>query len=246
MLDLHIFCIFVGDNALSGDENEKTYGKANENNMKRNIINILGVTFVLGIITIGLLQWRTAAQYPNAIADVGGENITTPTALVMGKYPYYRQADPAWATLPVGSDGETMAAVGCTLTSIAMGLSGLGHPLTPGEVNEKLTQNGGFTKNGYVIWGKVATLTEGAIEVVTVDNSYARLDRELAANRPVIVKVLLGGVVQHWVLVVGKERQEYIALDPLNKAKQPVPLSSLSNKIYAMRVFTMRKMTKEG
>lgn len=239
MLDLHIFCIFVGDNALSGDANEKTYGKGNGNNMKRHIITLLGVVCILGIITIGLLQWRTAAQYPNALAAVGGENITTPTALVMGKYPYYRQADPAWATLPVGSDGETMAAVGCTLTSIAMGLSGLGHPLTPGDVNEKLTQNGGFTKNGYVIWGKVATLTEGAIEVVTVDSSYARLDRELAANRPVIVKVLLSGVVQHWVLVVGKEGREYIALDPLNKAKQPVPLSSLSNNIYAMRVFTM-------
>ena len=215
-------------------------------NKKRSIIiGVLGTAFILGM-GIVALKWWTAAQNPTAIASVGGEVLTlpvpeTPAALVLGKYPYYLQADPAWANMPVGNSGETMSAVGCTLTSISMGLSGLGHPLTPGEVNAKLTQNGGFTKNGYVIWGKVATLTEGAIEVVTVDNSYARFDRELAANRPVIVKVLLGGIVQHWVLVVGKEGREYIALDPLNKAKQPVPLSSVSSKIYAMRVFKMRK-----
>jgi hypothetical protein len=118
-----------------------------------------------------------------------------------------------------------------------MGLSGLGYPLTPGEVNAKLTSNAGFTDNGYVIWNKVATLINGAVAVVPVDNSYARIDRELAANRPVIVKILLGGIVQHWVLVVGKEGQEYIALDSLNKPQKPVLLSSLSSNIYAVRVF---------
>lgn len=83
----------------------------------------------------------------------------------------------------------------------------------------------------------MATLTNGAVAVVPVDNSYARIDRELAANRPVIVKILLGGIVQHWVLVVGKEGHEYIALDSLNKTKKPVLLSSLSSNIYAVRVF---------
>lgn len=102
-----------------------------------------------------------------------------------------------------------------------MGLSGLGYPLTPGEVNAKLTSNAGLTDNGYVIWSKVATLTNTAVAVVPVDNSYARIDRELAANRPVIVKVLLGVSFNIGVLVVGKEGQEYIALDSLNKPKNP-------------------------
>ncbi|MDX9990142.1 C39 family peptidase [Thiothrix unzii] len=211
-------------------------------NKKRSIIvGVLGTAFILGM-GIVALKWWTTAQNPSAIASVGGEVLTlpvpeAPAALVMGKYPYYLQADPAWANMPVGSSGEPMSAVGCTLTSIAMGLSGLGYPLTPGEVNAKLTSNAGLTDNGYVIWNKVATLTKGAVAVVPVDNSYARIDRELAANRPVIVKVLLGGIVQHWVLVVGKEGQEYIALDSLNKTKKPVLLSSLSSKIYAVRVF---------
>ena len=211
-------------------------------NKKRSIIiGVLGTAFILGM-GIVALKWWTAAQNPTAIASVGGEVLTlpvpeTPAALVLGKYPYYLQADPAWANMPVGNSGETMSAVGCTLTSIAMGLSGLGYPLTPGEVNAKLTSNAGFTDNGYVIWNKVATLTNGAVAVVPVDNSYARIDRELAANRPVIVKILLGGIVQHWVLVVGKEGHEYIALDSLNKTKKPVLLSSLSSNIYAVRVF---------
>lgn len=205
--------------------------------MKHKIIRWLLVTLVLlGASVVALKGW-IAAQNPTAIASVGGDELT----VAMEKYPYYLQADPAWANLPV-SDGGTMAEVGCTVTSIAMGLSGLGYPLTLGEVNQGLIQNNGFTKNGYVIWNKVAALTNRAVEVVPVDNSYARLDSELMANRPVIVKVLLGGFVQHWVLVVGKQGQEYLALDPLNKAKQPVSLSSLSSKIYAMRVFNVNKM----
>lgn len=208
--------------------------------MKQRIILLLFGIVLLGGMAMISIKLRNTAQYPDAIPTVGGEPVTTGETLVLGKYPFYQQADPAWANMPVGGSGETMSAVGCTLSSIAMGLSGLGHTLTPGEVCETLKKNAGFTKNGYVIWGKVARLTDGAVEVVTVDTSYARLDRELSENRPVIVKVLLGGVIQHWVLVVGKEEQEYIALDPLNKAKQPVLLSSLSDKIYALRVFKVR------
>ena len=75
-------------------------------NKKRSIIiGVLGTAFILGM-GIVALKWWTAAQNPTAIASVGGEVLTlpipeAPAALVLGKYPYYLQADPAWANMRV-------------------------------------------------------------------------------------------------------------------------------------------------
>lgn len=76
------------------------------------------------------------------------------------------------------------------------------------------------TENGYVIWNKIAELTQNKINVVVVDPSYTRMGQGLKAERPVVVKVMLGGMVQHWVLVVAKQEQEYLAIDPLNTRQE--------------------------
>ena len=98
----------------------------------------------------------------------------------------------------------------------------------------------GYTENGYVIWNKIAELTQNKINVVVVDPSYTRMDQELKAERPVVVKVMLGGMVQHWVLVVAKQEHEYWAIDPLNTRQELVKLSSLSDRIYALRIFQVK------
>ncbi|WP_409214385.1 hypothetical protein [Prosthecobacter sp.] len=46
---------------------------------------------------------------------------------------------------------------------------------------------------------------------------------------------LLGGI-QHWCVIVGKDDEEYLARDPLRDDQEPVPLSALTEKIYAVRV----------
>ncbi len=52
---------------------------------------------------------------------------------------------------------------------------------------------------------------------------------------PVVKYFLLGGI-QHWCVIVGKDDEEYLARDPLRDDKEPVPLSALTEKIYAVRV----------
>jgi hypothetical protein len=59
----------------------------------------------------------------------------------------------------------------------------------------------------------------------------------LAAGRPAIVKVLLEGGVNHWLLVVGTEGREYLVNDPLNLSPEPAKLSDYGRYLYAMRIF---------
>ena len=50
---------------------------------------------------------------------------------------------------------------------------------------------------------------------------------------PIKPPVLVG--IQHWCVIVGKDDKEYLARDPLRDDKEPVPLSALTEKSYAVR-----------
>lgn len=42
--------------------------------------------------------------------------------------------------------------------------------------------------------------------------------------------------IQHGCVILGKDHEEYLARDPLRDDKEPVPLSALTENIYAVRV----------
>ncbi len=201
--------------------------------MKKVLVVVILASMVAAI--VGVKWWRSRTSKP--VLSTGGMSMQMAS---IGSIPFYLQGDPDWASLAIGGSGESMAAVGCTVTCISMGLSGLGYGMTPAEVCEDLKTNGGFTNNGYVIWKKIGLLTNGAVEMEPIKLSHERIDRELGAGRPVVAKVMLGGTIQHWLLIVGKQDLEYLAMDPLNPSRQHVPVSKLSNMIYAIRVFRTR------
>jgi hypothetical protein len=221
---------------------------------------IMGLMIVLFLITVLGIRIYQQFKAPKAIASQGGEVMTVnkptvklpegdylhpalPTWVILNakvRYPYYLQRDEYWKATPIGNTTETIGAVGCTISSIASALTRFGYVFTPATINQRLTELKGYTENGYVIWGKVAELTNNKIAIAVVDPSYARLDQELKAEHPVIVKVMLGGLVQHWVLVVAKQDNEYLAIDPLNTRQELVKLSSLSDRIYALLIFQVK------
>lgn len=45
--------------------------------------------------------------------------------------------------------------------------------------------------------------------------------------------------ITHWVMIVGKNGREYLVMDPLNREKTIVPLSTLSKKIYSIRMVAL-------
>jgi len=155
--------------------------------------------------------------------------------------PLFKQWDPAWGDDNLGNTREKMRYAGCTVSCVAMTFAHLGVPATPKGLNDWLKANGGFTSNGLLIWSKAVEFTGGRLLLdYAGEGDGARIDRALAAGRPVLVKVMLEGGIPHWVLVVGTEGREYLVNDPLGLEKEPIKLSTFGGRIYAMRIFRKR------
>jgi hypothetical protein len=118
-----------------------------------------------------------------------------------------------------------------------MACSNLGVKLTPKELNERLKKADGFLPQGWVVWNALPKATEGKLTAYYHQKpSHAVMDDALESGAYPVVKYFLLGGIQHWCVVVGKDGQEYLARDPLRDDKEPVKLSALTEKIYAVRV----------
>ena len=133
-----------------------------------------------------------------------------------------------------------MASYGCTVCSASMALAAYGIEIDPGELNRRLRSEAGFTRSGLLIWASLAEIAGPRFDVVVRDRfGHGELDDSLMAGDPVIAKVLYGGSIWHWVLVVGKRDLDYLILDPLSTAEAPTPARDLyPDGFYAMRHLT--------
>jgi ABC-type bacteriocin/lantibiotic exporter with double-glycine peptidase domain len=129
-----------------------------------------------------------------------------------------------------------MAGVGCTLCCLSMALSANGYVIDPLILNREIKKNKGYTKTGLLIWNSVYRITKNKYKVaVPAFPSHSEIDDQLKNKNPVIIKIFLNNVIYHWVLIVGKEENEYLVFDPLNHKKTARLLSEYESKIYSMR-----------
>lgn len=195
---------------------------------------VLIVAILLGVVLVGgtyLVLTRTAGQLPPIPSRGGASSVS----LSVSNVPVYLQNDPQWGSDTIGGSNETMAAAGCTVTCTAMALTAIGYRIDPQRLNADLKQREGFTPQGYLIWGTVSEVTAGQAQVAFPLLTHEAIEEELAENRPVIAKIMLSERVPHWVLIIGKQGDEFLVLDPLNPAKQPIALSSRAKSIHAIR-----------
>ena len=174
--------------------------------------------------------------YPNDVVNVIGvlpDWYETAAGYVMSKYlerldyqeppsminiPPLWQKDPRWKDILLGfSTSKTIGGWGCLVVTIAMRLG-----LTPDVVNDRLKAVGGFTAER-VYWQMVQVafpeLTDFQyIECYWTPAPLDKIDARLAEGVPVHVHVDLysetSDVEQHWVLIVGKNGDDYIMNDP--------------------------------
>jgi hypothetical protein len=196
--------------------------------------SVIGL-LVLVISATGCVMLKTCwARFSPSIASTGGKSLhlRLPDG---GKT--LLQKDKRWASDQLGPSDCTLGSHGCLVTSVAMACSNLGVELTPKELNERLKKADGFLPQGWVVWNALPKATEGKL---TADYhqkpSHAVMDDALESVAYPVVKYFLLGGIQHWCVVVGKDGQEYLARDPLRDDKEPVKLSALTEKIYAVRV----------
>lgn len=151
----------------------------------------------------------------------------------------FRQDERGWAYELLGGTGETMREYGCTVTSVANAMTNFsGEYVTPKVLNQNLIKVGAYTDRGWLIWSKISDATDGKYSATIYNTGdTANVDACLADNQYPVVKILLRGTVQHWVLVVGRKDGEYLIRDPLegDRAERPIPLSRRADRIHSVR-----------
>ena len=170
---------------------------------------------------------------PGTIPTVGGKAMSIRIA---DAEPYFLQGDPKWADEKIGGSGETIGWVGCTLCSLAMAICDLGQKIDPPTLNKNLISQNGYTERGWLIWGAVPPATNNFAEVVYCNEpTYQQIDACLEKSQFPLVKIFLPGPIPHWVVVIGKDGQEYLVKDPAVKSRKIVKLSTRAPAIHALR-----------
>jgi len=106
--------------------------------------------------------------------------------------PRFAQADPRWADDSLGSTDSTIGGEGCAVSSAAMVLAYYGVNVDPGILNTFLTNNEGYTPQGWLYWEKAAAFAPGKAKHVYEDApSYYLIDSNLLRGNPVIIRIRL-------------------------------------------------------
>lgn len=138
-------------------------------------------------------------------------------------YRYWAQWDSEWGSIHLGKSQYTMKSSGCLVTAIAMLICHTGSAdassFNPGTLVTYLNNNGGFTSDGSLYWGKVS----GAADSFTLYNSRVSLANMTKAQKiakmaeyvkdgyGIIISVRNGG---HWVALDRIEGSTVYMLDP--------------------------------
>jgi len=147
----------------------------------------------------------------------------------------FSQIDLQWKDKKLGASDLTIGVCGCLLTSMTMVANAFGLDETPASMNDRMLSIGGFAGVG---------VRPQFLPKIIPGTSYARLpsfnppaplaviDAHLAKGLPVVVKVDYyldrEGVQDHWIVLVGKQGDEYIMQDhyPIRKKLDQVLIST--------------------
>jgi len=153
--------------------------------------------------------------------------------------PRFAQADARWADDSLGSTDSTIGGEGCAVSSAAMVLAYYGVNVDPGILNTFLTNNEGYTPQGWLYWEKAAAFAPGKAKHVYEDApSYYLIDSNLLRGNPVIIRIRLRSGITHFVVIVGKRGFHYLIQDPASSGDTGIyPLYRLVAKIEALRFY---------
>jgi hypothetical protein len=153
--------------------------------------------------------------------------------------PRFAQSDPRWAEEELGPASSTMGEEGCAVSCAAMVLAFYGQDIDPGRLNTFLTDNSGYTPQGWLYWEKAADFHPGLVRHAYEDlPSYFLIDSNLEGGNPVIVRIHLTNGITHFVVIVGKAGFDYLIQDPASGGLNGVyPLRQLAPEVEALRFY---------
>ncbi|MCB8982365.1 MAG: C39 family peptidase [Ardenticatenaceae bacterium] len=135
------------------------------------------------------------------------------------------QRDARWADKRLGQVGsnQTIGKWGCLLTCFAMVANAYGHQVTPAQLNDSMVRQGGFIDVNLTKWNALTDVYTDMIyggKVASSPEVIRSIDASLLEGRPVAVQVDFTSDTpytdndQHWVLIVGKDGDDYRINDP--------------------------------
>ena len=123
-------------------------------------------------------------------------NTTTDTTYKAIKLnvPDYKQTDSRWASVTLGSSGQTIGKIGCATTAIAMLESyRAGTTIYPHTMAKKLS----YTSGGAVYWPSDYT-------IITSSSGYlTKIYNALKSGKPVLIGAKKSNGSQHYVVITG-------------------------------------------
>ncbi len=187
------------------------------------------------VVLIGSLAWFYYAG-TRKIPSAGGFYFFSKMVLPVQRF---AQDDPRWADDQLGPLSSTMGEEGCAVSSAAMVLAYYGQDIDPGRLNAFLSNNSGYTPEGWLYWEKAADYRPGLVRHAYEDlPSYRLIDSNLARGNPVIVRIRLLNGITHFVVIVGKTGFDYLIQDPASGGVNGVyPLRELARHIEALRFY---------
>ena len=167
------------------------------------------------------------------------DEVTEPPSPFVLRVPdkfHFLQNDPEWAASEMGASGGTLADFGCTLTSVAMAAANLGLETDPGALNAALSSVDGYTERGWLKWAALEHATNGMLKATVYGEPEGdQIDRCLSEGQYPVVKFMLDDRVQHWALVLGKTKEDWIVRDPLDDTRTLRPLGELTSAFESVR-----------
>ena len=136
---------------------------------------------------------RVGFAHKNYLATIATSSPVKYKAISL-QVPDFKQTDPRWANVTLGSSGQSIGKIGCATTALAMTESyRTNTTIYPHTMAKKLS----FTSGGAVYWPT-------NYEIITSSEGYLnKIYNELQNGKPVIVGAKKGNGSQHYVVVKG-------------------------------------------
>lgn len=122
---------------------------------------------------------------------------------------FYSQRDPRWCKQTIGYSSDTIGAVGCYISSIAMTFKKLGSDITPSAyaaIPSNFQYNSAYASVPHPPSGYVYKQVAYSADTV---------DKELSAGRYVIAQISMRTISgMHFIVIIGGSKGNYIIHDP--------------------------------
>ena len=150
-----------------------------------------------------------------------------------GPYTSWRQCNPSWGSIHLGSSNYTICSAGCAATSVAIQIARSGTPissalngnLNPGSFVVLMNKNGGFTSGGSIYWAKASIAAPSfkysnakSLKGLTNGDKLNQIANILSSGNNYIIAHVNGSIGRstsnHWVAITGVTNSDVYMIDP--------------------------------